>query len=82
MIENAKIYKAIGHVQSIVARSETLDEALRDSLRGILEHCSAEYAVAWYADEGRDPVLRPYYWVGPVDITSKFHRAGEGAVRS
>ncbi len=73
-------YLAIGKVQKCIANAETLDEAFQGSLRIIVENCNAEQAVIWYADKSDDEKLHPYYWISPVDLTSKSHKVGEGAV--
>ena len=73
-------YKAIGELQSIITNASTLDEALRESLKAIVNNAGAECAVIWYADKSGNGMLHPYFWLGPVDLTSKFHKPGEGAV--
>ena len=37
-----QIYKAIGVVQSIIANSTTLDEALQESLKAIVDNAGAD----------------------------------------
>ncbi len=73
-------FKLIGDIQSIIAKSETLDQALQEGLRAIVRTCDAEAAVIWYADTNADNILRPTYWVGPEDLTSRHHAPGEGSV--
>ena len=67
------IYKTISEVQTAIANATTLDEALRSGLRIIVDNCKAEAAVMWYVDSKGDGSLRPYYWIGPIDLTSKCH---------
>ncbi len=71
--------KVIGEVQACIANVDTLDEALQAGLRIIVGNCNAESAVIWYVDE-QSATLRPYYWIGPLDLTSRCHVAGEGVV--
>lgn len=73
-------FLAIGKIQKHIAKAESLDEAFRGSLQIIIENCRAEYAVIWYADKAGNGLLHPYYWIGPVDLTSKTHKVGEGCV--
>ena len=73
-------YKTIGEVQSVIANATTLDEALQGGLKAIISNAGAEYAVIWYADKAGDGRLHPYFWIGPVDMTSRVHAPGEGAV--
>ena len=73
-------YKAIGEVQSVIANATSLDEALQGGLKAIVGNAGAEMAVIWYADKQADNHLRPYFWIGPVDLTSRSHAVGEGAV--
>ena len=75
-------YKTIGEVQNAISNATTLDEALQSGLRIISEQCNSESAVMWYAGEGEDgeKELRPFYWLGPVDLTQRKHSVGEGAV--
>ena len=72
-------YKTISEVQSVIASAKTLDEALHGSLKAIVENAGAESAVIWYLDKAGDARLHPYFWIGPIDLTSKAHRLGEGA---
>ena len=82
MIENAMLgyFKAIGSLQSVISNASTLDEALRDGLKTIVDNSTAEGAVLWYVDKEGDGNLHPYYWIGPIDLTSKLHAPGEGSV--
>ena len=75
-----KYYKAIGDIQTSIANSKTLDEALRAGLKIIVESSGAETAVIWYLDKRGDGNLHPYYWIGANDITSRLHAPGEGVV--
>ena len=72
-----RVYKVMAHVQSIIANSATIDVALRDGMRAIADEMDAEAAVLWYAE---DDELRPYFWKGPIDITSERRKRGEGIV--
>ncbi|MGN0673333.1 MAG: ATP-binding cassette domain-containing protein [Anaerovoracaceae bacterium] len=73
-------YLAIGKVQKCISNSETLEEAFQGSLRIIIDNCNAEQAVIWYADKSDEDRLHPYYWISPLDMMSKSHPVGEGAV--
>ena len=73
-------YKAIGEVQSVIANATSLDEALQGGLKAIVGNAGAESAVIWYADKQADNHLRPYFWIGPIDLTSRSHSVGEGVV--
>ena len=76
-----KYFSAIGDIQGIISQASTLDEALQGGLRSLVDNVGAEMGVIWYADkeegEGR---LRPYFWIGPEDLTSREHAVGNGAV--
>ena len=74
-------YKAIGAVQNIIANSETLDEALQGGLKAIIANAGADGGAIWYADKTGE-VLRPFFWIGPVDLTSRSHVPGVGSVGS
>ena len=69
--------RTMARVQSIISSSDTLDVALRDGARTIADEMDAEAAVLWYAE---NDMLRPYFWMGPLDITSERRRIGEGVV--
>ena len=75
-----KYFKTIGTVQSSIANATTLDEALQGGLKAIIENAGAECAVIWYADKKGDGRLHPYFWIGPIDLTSCSHAPGEGSV--
>ena len=74
------IYKSIGAVQGIISNATTLDEALQGGLKAIVENSGAENAVIWYMDKEGDERLHPYFWIGPIDLTSRSHAPGDGAV--
>jgi len=75
-----KCYKAIGAIQSVIANAKTLDEAIHECLKSIVDNASADSAVVWYADKKGDGRLHPYFWIGPIDLTSRSHAPGEGSV--
>ncbi len=72
-----RTYQMMARVQNIISNSETIDVALRNGMRAIAEEVDAEVTILWYAEDG---VLRPYFWTGPIDITSERRRVGEGIV--
>jgi len=73
-------YKAIGAVQSVISNATTLDEALQGGLKAIVENSGADSGVIWYADQAGDGTLHPYFWIGPIDLTSRSHVLGDGSV--
>lgn len=77
--EFLKYYKIIGKIQSLIARAETLDEALQSGLKLILESCGADYCLIWYLND-KDNTLHPYYWICPSDFTQYEYKSGEGLV--
>ena len=74
-----QIYKSIGAVQGAIANATTLDEALREGLKAIIENAGADGGAIWYADTD-GARLRPFFWIGPVDLTSRSHEPGDGSV--
>ena len=81
-MENSMLqyYKTLGAIQGVISNATTLDEALQGGLKAIVENSGAECAVIWYADKAGDGKLHPYFWIGPVDLTSCSHKPGEGSV--
>lgn len=75
-----QIYKAIGVIQGIIAQATSLDRALQDCLKTIVDQAGADGGAIWYADKNNGNRLRPYFWIGPVDLTSRSHVLGDGAV--
>ncbi|MBE6473730.1 MAG: ATP-binding cassette domain-containing protein [Coriobacteriaceae bacterium] len=75
-----QIYKAIGALQAVIANATTLEEAIQGGLKAIVENAGADSAVIWYADKAGDGTLHPYFWIGPVDLTRRAHKPGDGAV--
>ena len=76
-----KYFSAIGEVQGIISQASTLDEALQGGLRSLVDNVDAEMGVIWYADRNDgDGRLRPYFWIGPEDLTSCSHVVGSGSV--
>ena len=73
-------YRTIGAVQSAVSHASSYDEAIQTGLHIILDNTEADYAVLWYADSSDAPVLRPYYWICPNDLTACRYEVGSGIV--
>ncbi len=74
-----QIYKVIGSIQNIISNASTLDEALQEGLKAIVENAGADGGAIWYADKDANR-LRPFFWIGPVDMTSRSHAPGEASV--
>lgn len=74
-----KYYRIIGKIQSLIAKSENLEEALHSGLKLALENCNGDYCLVWYMNE-KDNRLHPYYWICPKDFTSEEYVTGEGVV--
>lgn len=77
--ELMKYYGAIGRITTAVNRAETLEEALTESIKVIINTFPSDYCVVWYADEAKAE-LRPYHFIGARDITACVHKKGEGMV--
>ena len=75
------MYKTIGEIHSNIEKADTLEAALSSSLRLITAKCDVEYAAAWFFGE-TDGLLRPFYWLAPLDLLACAHRSGEGDVGS
>ena len=75
-----KYYKVIGKIQTCASTAESFYDAVCNSIKIVLDNSMADYAVIWYASKEEPRVLSPYYWIGPMDITSVKHPAGEGIV--
>ena len=78
--EDLRYFQTIGKIQNCVSKAETFDEAVRDGLKIILDNSMADYAVLWYAVKEDQNVIRPFYWLCPVDLTSAFYQMGDGIV--
>ena len=74
-----QIYKVIGQIQGIISNATTLDEALQEGLKAIVENAGADGGAIWYVDAAGER-LRPFFWIGPVDLTSRSHVLGDGSV--
>lgn len=72
-------FRTIGEIQSCISKADSLAQALREGLAVIVRECGLEAAVVWRADGAEPPVLRPVFWMGPEDLTSRSHVLGEGA---
>lgn len=78
--EDLKYFKIIGKLHSGLSSSKSFDEAVTSCLKIILSESVADYAVIWKADRSDRPVLRPMYWICPVDLSSLKCVTGEGIV--
>jgi len=74
-----KTYKVIGDIRSQVNKADTIEDALKASLRIITSECGVQYAVVWYFNE-LDKLLHPYYWLAPTDFTSRTHAPKDGDI--
>ena len=74
-----KYFTVIGKLQSTIAKSDTLDEALQSGLKLILDTCKADYCLIWYKNN-KDNKLHPYYWICPKDFTESEYEVKEGIV--
>ena len=74
-----KAYRALNDAQGAIRNATTLDGALRAGLRTILMECDAQLGIIWY-DDSETGLLHPYYWMGPIDLTNRTHKTGEGVV--
>ena len=81
MVDNSalRVYKIIGAIQNVISNATTLDEALQECLKDIVDHAGADGGAIWYADKDGTR-LRPFFWIGPVDLTSRSHAIGDGSV--
>ena len=66
---NVKIYKTIGEIHNVISKSKSSDEALRNSLKLIVDSSNASFAVLWYLD-AKDNLVHPFYWLCPMDLSS------------
>lgn len=78
--KDIRIYKIIGRIHSCITSSKDFDEAVTACLKTVLQYSMADYAAVWRADDSEVPVLRPVYWICPVDLSSGMHRSGESLV--
>ena len=73
-------FKAIGSIQNIISNATSLDEALKECLKEIVESSGAEGGAIWYADKTNGNLLHPFFWIGPVHLTRRTHAPGDGSV--
>lgn len=75
-----KYYEIVGQIQKTISNASNLNDALKDSLRIVINKCGVENLVVWFEDTKGDSILHPYYWICPFDITNNSHKANEGTV--
>lgn len=76
--KDLQYFKIIGQLHAAISSSGSFDEAVTASIKIVLANSVADYAVIWRADSSATPVLRPMYWICPVDLSSCSCHAGEG----
>ncbi len=81
-LAHIKQYRVIGAIQSHIATSQSLEQALKGALHIICDTCEVQLAIMWYADESGTASLRPYFWLGDLDLSSRSCPVGEGMVGS
>lgn len=79
MEDMMKYYGAIGKINTVVNRAESLDEALSEGIKIIIKAFPSDYCIVWYADEEKK-ILRPYHFIGAKDFTNCAHEKGKGMV--
>ena len=73
-------YRILGKVESSVAKSKTVEEALQSGINIISNELKVDNIIVWYEDTKSDSVLHPYYWICPIDFSYKSHKDNEGSV--
>lgn len=74
-----KYYVTISKINTVVNKSETLEEALTEGVKIIIGSFPSDYCIVWYADEEKT-TLRPYHFIGAKDFTNCSHKKGKGMV--
>ena len=77
--ESLHQFKIIGEIQSCISRADTLDQAVKEGLNIVVREIGVETVVVWRTDGAEVPTLRPVFWVGAEDLTSRSHVLGEAA---
>lgn len=77
-----KLYRTLGKIHSLVSTASSFDEAIRGESRVIVESGIADHVVVWCVNREKDSGCYPYYWICPVDLTSRFCPQGSGIVGS
>ncbi|MCR4922401.1 MAG: hypothetical protein K5931_00105, partial [Lachnospiraceae bacterium] len=72
-------YVTIGHLYNLVLKASDIDDALHKGLKVMDETFSVDALILWYKKK-EESCLRPYFWYGPLDITSQTAKIGEGYV--
>lgn len=78
--KDLQYFRIIGQMHASISSSKSFDEAVTACLKIMLANSMADHAVIWRADSSETPVLRPMYWLCPVDLSSCSCRSGEGLV--
>lgn len=77
---NEQKFKLVGNLTKIIARSDNVSDALVEGMSFLTNFHFADYAFAWFKDYDDEKILRPYFSISPIDITSKYIKAGSGIV--
>lgn len=79
MDDMMKYFAVIGKINTLISRATTLQEALSDGIKEMLNVFPSDYAIVWYTDEQKE-TLRPFHFIGNKDFTSCVHKNGQGIV--
>ena len=78
--KDLRYFKIVGQLHASITSSKNFNDAVIASLKVVLANSVADYAVIWRADNSETPVLRPMYWICPIDLSAYSCHAKEGLV--
>ncbi len=70
--------QVIWEISRLLQDAESLEDALRESLRKVVKVVDAEAGSIWAYDKAGDNRIHPSFWIGGADLTGMSLEPGEG----
>mgnify|MGYP003311118461 CR=1 FL=1 len=74
-----EIYRIIGKITSAIQKEKTVDEAIKSSLKVLVNSLDIDYVIVWHYSDS-DQKIHPFYWICPFDLTSYSYALGDSVI--
>lgn len=78
VIKNINYTQVVWEITELLRDSDSLEEALRKSLKEVVMAIGAEAGTIWFYDKNETGKIYPSFWIGGADLTGLSLELGEG----